>query len=117
MKYSWGNLGSGLQSSLLTAVNSILLFYRRHKRVGHLFQGRYKALLVEKDTYLLTLSRYIHLNPVRSGLVDDPLNYRWSSYPGFVNEGVRKEWVVYDWILSQFDRETETAIKLYRRFI
>lgn len=54
-------------------------FNRRHGRVGHLFQGRYKAFLVEKDVYLLTLVQYIHLNPVRAGLADRPEEYRWSS--------------------------------------
>ncbi len=48
---------------------------RREKRMGHLFQGRYKALLLDRDAYLLELVRYIHLNPVRAGLVEEPLDY------------------------------------------
>ncbi|MCH8056115.1 MAG: transposase, partial [Deltaproteobacteria bacterium] len=63
-------------------------FNRRHRRVGHLFQGRYKAILIDKDSYLAELSRYIHLNPwrVRSG-VKDPLRYRWSSLRAYDREG------------------------------
>jgi REP element-mobilizing transposase RayT len=54
-------------------------FNRRHKKVGHLFQGRYKAVLCQKDEYLLELVRYIHLNPVRAGIVKDPKNYNPNS--------------------------------------
>jgi REP element-mobilizing transposase RayT len=54
-------------------------FNHRHRRVGHLFQGRYKGLLVEKESYLLSLSRYIHLNPVRAGIVEYPEEYHWSN--------------------------------------
>src|SRR5918996_4904587 len=57
-------------------------FNRRHRRIGHLFQGRYKAILVEKDSYLLELSRYIHLNPWRVKRSADPFSFRWSSLPG-----------------------------------
>ncbi len=61
-------------------------FNRRHKRLGHLFQGRYKALLVEKDPYFLELSRYIHLNPVKARLVKNPEDYRWSSMRYFIKD-------------------------------
>ncbi len=54
-------------------------FNIKYKKRSHLFQGRYKAILCEKDSYFLELSAYIHLNPVRAGLVEDPINYRWSS--------------------------------------
>ncbi len=57
---------------------------RREKRTGHLFQGRYKALLVDRDAYLLELVRYIHLNPVRAELVDDPVDYPWSGRRGYL---------------------------------
>jgi putative transposase len=55
-------------------------FNRRHRRVGHLFQGRYKAILVEKEGYLLELARYMVLNPVRAKRVKTPEGYPWSSY-------------------------------------
>ncbi len=60
-----------------------LRFNRRHHRHGHLFQGRYKAILVDEDTYFLPLSRYIHLNPVKAGIVQDPKTYLWSSFRYF----------------------------------
>src|SRR4026208_485607 len=59
-------------------------FNRRHKRVGHLFQGRFKAILVEKESYLLELSRYIHLNPWRVKESNDPVKYPWSSLGSYV---------------------------------
>lgn len=61
-------------------------YNRKHKRSGHLFQGRYKALLVDKDNYFLQLSRYIHLNPLKAGLVKDPQDYPYSSFRHFLNE-------------------------------
>jgi len=57
---------------------------RKYGRSGHLFQGRYKAIVIDKDNYLLSLSRYIHLNPVRANIVDSPEQYRWSSYREYV---------------------------------
>ena len=80
-------------------------FNRRYRRSGHLFQGRYKAILIDKDRYLLELSRYVHLNPVRAKVVNSPEKYRWSSYPGYSGKGKECEWVEYSWILSQFGRE------------
>ncbi len=61
-------------------------FNRRHRRVGHVFQGRYKAILVDKDSYLLELTRYVVLNPVRAGLVQDASEWPWSSYRATVDE-------------------------------
>ena len=60
---------------------------QRQRRVGHLFQGRYKAILVDADSYLLELVRYIHLNPVRTGLVKDPLDYPWSGHRAYLGSG------------------------------
>jgi len=54
-------------------------FNRKYRRAGHLLQGRYRAILVDKDEYLLPLSRYVHLNPVRAGIVESPEKYPWSS--------------------------------------
>lgn len=61
-------------------------FNRRHHRVGHLFQGRYRAILCEKEPYLLELVRYIHLNPVRSQIVKDPIAYRWSGHSAYLGK-------------------------------
>lgn len=75
---------SGFMKRLLGVYT--IRFNRRHKRHGHLFQGRYKAFLVDKDNYLLELSRYIHLNPVKAKLVRNPQDYPWSSMRYFVRD-------------------------------
>lgn len=59
-------------------------FNSKHKRVAHLLQGRYKTILVDKDSYLPELSRYVVLNPVRAHMVDEPEDWRWSSYPATI---------------------------------
>lgn len=92
-------------------------FNRRHRRVGHLFQGRYHAILVEKDAYLVELSRYVHLNPVRAKIVKSPEQYRWSSYPSYIGEAPDLEWVEYSWILSRYGKKRGYAAKGYRRFV
>ncbi len=91
-------------------------FNRRYNRSGHLFQGRYKAIIVDKDAYLLSLSRYLHLNPVRANIVDKPELYRWSSYPGFIGKGRKYNWVEYSWILSCFGDDTARAMKRYKKY-
>jgi REP-associated tyrosine transposase len=77
-------------------------FNRRHKRVGHLFQGRYKAILVEKESYLLELSRYIHLNPWRVKAGVDPFKYRWSSLASYVGTRAVPSWLTVREITSHF---------------
>jgi len=92
-------------------------FNRRHRLVGHLFQGRYKAILCDKDSYLLELSRYLHLNPVRAKLVNDPAEYAWSSYGGYVRERQGHKWLDTGDVLRQFNRKVSDARKLYRKFV
>ena len=92
-------------------------FNRRHKRVGHLLQGRYKAILVEKDSHLLELARYIVLNPARVKLVRHPRDWRWSSYRATAGEEEPLNLLTTDWILSQFHGYREQAMKEYRRFV
>lgn len=88
-----------------------MYFNRRYKRVGHLFQGIYKAVLVDKDEYLLHLSRYIHLNPTElTGF--NPVNYLYSSYAYFLRKKWAK-WLKPDFILSYFDSRKEQ----YKDFI
>lgn len=91
-------------------------FNRRHRRVGHLFQGRYKSLLVEKESYLLELSRYIHLNPVRAGMVKHPEEYHWSSYRTYIGKG-KEEWIYQDWVLGELSSFRKKARKAYREFV
>jgi len=92
-------------------------FNRRHNRAGHLFQGRYGAILVDKDAYLLQVSRYVHLNPVRAGMVDRPERYQWSSYPGYVWKSREVPWVEYAWVLSQFGSSRQVSRKKYGEFV
>ena len=85
-------------------------------RRGHVFQGRYKAILVDADQYLLQLIRYIHLNPVRAGLVKDPVSYPWSSHRAYLG---REElpWLSRDWVLSYFAKRATTARQRYAAFV
>lgn len=92
-------------------------FNRKHGRVGHLFQGRYTGILVDKDSYLLQLSRYLHLNPVVAKLVERPEQYEWSSYSSFIREGKQLGWVEYRWLLSQFGRDKKGARRRYKEFV
>ncbi len=89
---------------------------RREKRMGHLFQGRYKALLVDRDAYLLELVRYIHLNPVRAELVSDPVDYPWSGHRAYLGKA-QVPWLSTEWVLSQFDDRLGIARRRYRAFI
>jgi hypothetical protein len=91
-------------------------FNTKKKRVGHLFQGRYKAILVEKDHYALELSRYIHLNPVRAQLVKDPDQYLWSSYSAYGEKKKRWSWLHTDFILAQISRNKRKALRGYREY-
>ncbi len=91
-------------------------FNRRHRRVGHLFQGRYKSILVEKEEYLLDLVRYIILNPVRASLVHQPEDWQWSSH-NYVLGNATSAWFSPEWILSQFGGSISTARRRYRTFI
>jgi REP element-mobilizing transposase RayT len=92
-------------------------YNRRQGRNGHLFQGRFKALLVEADPYLSALSRYIHLNPVRAGMVREPEAYPWSSCLDFLGERPLPEWLETGLILSGFHAHRPTAIRRYRAFL
>jgi REP element-mobilizing transposase RayT len=92
-------------------------FNRKYKRHGHLFQGRFKSILVDGDAYLKQLSRYIHLNPVRLGLVSKPISYLWSSYPAFAGNSKPPQWLETGWLLSQFGRNEREAKENYIRFV
>lgn len=91
-------------------------FNRRHRKVGHLFQGRYKAILCDKDAYLLALVRYLHLNPVRAGLVKNPERYRWSSHRAYM--GLTHDLPIpREMILGQFSRRVPDAVAAYREYV
>jgi REP-associated tyrosine transposase len=97
-------------------VSYAVYFNRKHQRNGHLFQGRFKSILVDADEYLTHLSRYIHLNPVRAKMVENPADYSWSSYGSFVRNVKPISWLETDLLLSQFGRKRE-AKKRYKAFV
>ncbi len=90
---------------------------RRHHRFGHLFQGRYKAFIVDKGSYLLELGRYIHLNPVRAAVVRIPEDYRWSSYREYLQEERHQTIVDTDDTLYSFSKKRAIAVSKYREFV
>lgn len=92
-------------------------FNRHHGQVGHLFQGRFKSILVEKETHLMELCRYIVLNPIAAKMVDSPLDYRWSSYK-YTERAIKKpDFLFTDWLLDQFSSKRKIARKLYKEFV
>ena len=92
-------------------------FNRKHQRVGHLFQGRYKGILVDKDAYLLELSRYIVLNPVRARMVSTPDYWPWSSWYSVMGNTLSPEWLATDTLLGMFAKQRKTARKKYADFV
>lgn len=90
---------------------------KAHGRPGHLFQGRYKAILVQRESYLLELARYIVLNPVRAGLVKRPQDWFWSSYHAMVQPDLAPIWLDTAWSLAQFAENTDAAIDRYVQFV
>ena len=92
-------------------------FNRRHNRVGHIFQGRYKAILIQKESHLLEVSRYVVLNPVRAKAVERPEQWKWSSYRGTVGKEEPHSCMTPDWILGQFNQRRGQAEERYREFV
>jgi len=92
-------------------------FNRRHKRVGHVFQGRFKAILVQKDSYLLELARYIALNPVRAQIVRSAKDWPWSSYGATAGYNEGAACLTTDWVLAGFAKTKKVAQQRYRDFV
>jgi REP element-mobilizing transposase RayT len=92
-------------------------FNRAHGREGHLFRGRYKSILVDADSYLLELVRYIHRNPLEAGLVDRLDSYAWSSHKGYLSDGKRWSWLHKDFVLKMFSENRAEALKRYKGFV
>jgi len=88
-----------------------------HGKTGHVFQGRYKAILVDKESYLLELCRYVVLNPVRAKMISKPEEWKWSSYR--YTAGIKKApaYLTTDWIVGHFSKNKAEAQKLYRKFV
>ncbi|MFB1490710.1 MULTISPECIES: transposase [unclassified Thiocapsa] len=109
-----GNLARGMRE-----LNGVYTqrFNRVHQRVGHVFQGRYKAILIQKEAYLLEVARYVVLNPVRARMVRSPEDYPWSSYRAMIGEDAAPEWLETRAILSAFGRTEADAVAGYRSFV
>ncbi|MBI3344623.1 MAG: transposase [Gammaproteobacteria bacterium] len=109
-----GNLSKGMRqlNGVYTQASN-----RRHRRVGHLFQGRFKAILVDSDAYLLELSRYVVLNPIRAGMVKKPGAWRWSSYRASVGLEPAAPWLAVDGLLAQFAKRRSLARERYVQFV
>lgn len=90
---------------------------RRRQRVGHLFQGRFKAVVIERERYLLEVLRYVVRNPVRAGLVPSPGDWTWSSYRATAGDTGAPDWLTCDWVLLQFATARRQAQKEYRAFV
>jgi len=88
----------------------------RKRRSGHLFQGRYKAILVDRDSYLLELSRYLHLNPVKAKMVERPEDYPYSSYRAYISTN-KKDIVYRELILGMVSKTKKEAIYRYKNFV
>lgn len=110
---------SGNLSQIMQHINGAYTNYfnTKRKRSGHLFQGRYKGILVEADEYALELSRYIHLNPVRIGIVNEPGEYRWSSFQEYTGKRKTPDWLTTEFILGYFDKLQPAAQKKYSQFV
>ena len=109
-----GNLSKGMRqlNGVYTQSSN-----RRHKRVGHLFQGRFKAILVDNDAYLLELARYVVLNPVRAGMVNKPVDWRWSSYRASMGLESAPPWFAEDGLLAMFAKQRSLAQQRYAQFV
>lgn len=119
----FGNLGEFMRHFNITYTS---YFNRRHKRVGHLYQGRYKSIVVDKDEYLSVLSRYIHLNPIRTKQVKGKageekieilMNYNWSSLPGYITKGKKEKIIDYEKVLDEYGGDNAKGRKAYEKRI
>jgi REP element-mobilizing transposase RayT len=109
-----GNLSRGMRQ-----LNGMYTqkFNWRHHECGHIFQGRYKAILVDKESYLLELCRYVALNPVRAGIREQPENWPWSSYSPTAGFSSSPSFLATDWVLGQFGRKKKQAQARYQAFV
>lgn len=109
-----GNLSKGMRQ-----LNGVFTqtMNRKHNRVGHLFQGRFKAIIVDKDAYLLELSRYIVLNPIRAKMVNSIKEWPWSSWHCTTGSRPAPAWLATDTLLQLFDSNKQQAITEYIQFV
>ena len=109
-----GNLSKGMRQ-----LNGMYTqrFNRKRQRVGHVFQGRFKAILVQKESYLLELARYVVLNPVRARMVRRAEQWPWSSYQATAGLSEVPPWLHADWLLSAFSSRRKQATTAYASFV
>ena len=109
-----GNLSLGMRQ-----LNGVYtqLFNKWHGRVGHLFQGRDRAILIQKDSHLLEVCRYVVLNPVRARMVERPEEWKWSSYLATAGKTRPHPCLTTDWVLGQFSGKRGKAEQEYSKFI
>lgn len=105
-----GNLSAGMRQ-----LNGVYTQWhnRSHNRVGHVFQGRFNAIMVQREAYLLELARYVVLNPVRAGMCSMAQDWPWSSYRAMLGQTPAPPWLQRNWLLSQFGTDPQTAEKTY----
>lgn len=109
------------RAPLSRAMQSLLYRYtryynRRYHKIGHLFQGRYKAIVCDRDSYLMELIRYLHLNPVRAGVVKEPSGYRWSSHGEYLH-GRSNRGIAVEQGLKLWGSQRGQALRAYRQFV
>lgn len=106
-------------SQIMQNINTSYTVYvnRKYQRSGHLFQGRFKGIIVDKDGYLMALSRYIHLNPVRAKVVRRPGDYPWTSYRAFMGKGAGGALADTGDTFLYFSKKKKKAMKAYREFV
>jgi hypothetical protein len=106
-------------SQIMQNINTSYTVYinRKYQRSGHLLQGRFKGIIVDKDKYLISVSRYIHLNPVRARLVKRPVDYPWTSYSAFMDQKSETSLVNKEDTLLYFSKRRNRAVKAYREFV
>jgi hypothetical protein len=109
-----GNLSKGIRQLNGVFTQSM---NRKHSHVGHIFQGCYKAILVDKVNYLLELCRYIVLNPVRACMVDSPDEWSWSSWHCMLGNATSPNWLFSDALFLQFLGNRKDAIECYIEFL
>lgn len=109
----------GNLSRLMRHVNGVYTqrYNRRHKQVGHLFQGRFKAIIIDRDAYFLEVCRYVDLNPVRAKLARRPQDWRWSSYRAHVGLQARPAWLESEPLLRVFSPRHSVAMRRYAEFV
>ena len=109
-----GNLSKGMRQ-----LNGVYTQHanRTHGRTGHVFQGRFTAILVEREAYLLELCRYVVLNPVRAGMVRSAREWPWSSYRATAGQAASAAWLTTAWVLGHFGRTRKGAEAAYREFV